>query len=123
MPNNRGAIVLAVFLLVCCCPLFAGGPLYVGGNYGIPGKPFTWDNSQPIQYRVDGGTLGKLSHADAVQMVNAAFNAWANVPTAALSFICLLCRRAWRAMWGACARLREFPLLQPYPHQYPRHLL
>jgi hypothetical protein len=58
----------------------------VGGNFGVPGKPFTWDNSQAIQYRVDGGGLGKLSHTDAVQMVDAAFAAWSSVPTAALYF-------------------------------------
>lgn len=77
--------LLFPLLLLFCSPLFAGGPIYVGGNFGPSGKPFTWDNSKPVQYRVDGGTLGKLTHTQAVQMVDAAFNAWANVPTAKLT--------------------------------------
>ncbi len=38
-------------------PAHAGGPLIVGGTFGVDAQPFTWDTSAPIQYNVDGGPL------------------------------------------------------------------
>ncbi len=65
----------------------AGGPLKIGGpKFGMDGQPFVWDNTKPIQYWTDGGPLGSLSNSDANAMVAQAFQAWAQVPTASLSF-------------------------------------
>jgi hypothetical protein len=77
---------LLVFALALAQSLFAGGPLYVGGRFGTPGKAFVWDNSKPVAYRVDGGALGRLTNAQATARVQTLFQAWQNVPTANISF-------------------------------------
>lgn len=81
--------LLLVPIAVLCLSAFgvAGGPLLVGGpKFGANGQPFVWDNTRPIQYRTDGGNLGTLDNSTANSRVAAAFNAWASVPTAKLSF-------------------------------------
>lgn len=80
-------IVLVVGLIAVAQAAWAGGPLLVGGpKFGIDGQPFVWDNSVPIRYTTDGGTLGTWDNATANQHVAAAFAVWAAVPTASLSF-------------------------------------
>jgi Matrixin len=65
----------------------AGGPLVVGSStFGVDGKPFVWDNSVPIQYRTDGGSLGALDNATANLHVAQAFQVWATAPGASISF-------------------------------------
>lgn len=54
-------------------------------SFGLDGQPFVWDNSQPIQYRTDSGTLGPLDNATANATLAQAFAAWTQVPTASLS--------------------------------------
>jgi len=66
---------------------WAGGPLVVGGTFGPPGQPFTWDISLgEVQYRTDGGGLGVLSNSEANDLVAAMFQVWEDVPTAAIGF-------------------------------------
>ncbi len=67
-------------------PAEAGGPLLIGGRFGIPGAPFTWDTSVPIPYRTDGGNLGPLTNDQANQLVQQMFQVWQDVPTAAIAY-------------------------------------
>lgn len=53
---------------------------------GVDGQPFVWDNTRVIQYRTDGGTLGTMDNASAVNLVAQAFATWASVPTAHVAF-------------------------------------
>lgn len=85
MPSGWLRVVASVVALQAAA--FAGGPLLVGGpKFGIEGKPFVWDNSVPIRYTTDGGTLGIWDNGTANQHVAAAFAVWGAVPTANLSF-------------------------------------
>jgi hypothetical protein len=74
-------------------PAHAGGPLIVGGSFGVDAQPFTWDTSVPIQYRVDGGPLSATSsgmvvinNADGVMRVEQMFQVWEAVSTATISY-------------------------------------
>lgn len=67
-----------------------GGPLVVGGTFGVDGQPFTWNlasfpNGQ-IPYRTDGGALGNLSNAQANALVQSMFQVWQDVPTSSIAF-------------------------------------
>ena len=67
----------------------AGGPLIVGGSFGLDAQPFTWDPdpaAMPIQYTTDGGMLGTLTAAQADTRVASMFQVWADVSTATISF-------------------------------------
>ena len=64
----------------------AGGPLIVGGTFGVDAQPFTWDTSAPINYTTDGGMLGSLTAAQADTRVASMFQVWADVSTATISF-------------------------------------
>ena len=80
-------ILLAFFSLVPTgtLPAFAGGPLIVTKS----GTSYVWDNRQPIPFNPDQGPLGMLDNADAVALVEEAFDAWATdaIPTASLGFV------------------------------------
>ncbi len=67
-------------------PAHAGGPLIVGGSFGLDAQPFTWDTSAPIGYTTDGGMLGTLTAAQADTRVASMFQVWADVGTATISF-------------------------------------
>src|SRR5437870_2246109 len=71
-----------LFLAATHPPAQAGGPLGITPD----GQPYRWDSSNPVRYIVDAGPLGPRSHAAAVAMVERAFQAWKNVPTARLQF-------------------------------------
>jgi len=62
----------------------AGGPLAVSSI----GVPYTWDNSAPILFNPDQGSLGLLDNDAAVQLVQEAFEVWSSdaIPTVTLSF-------------------------------------
>ena len=84
--------ILFVFLLLSASA-FAGGPLYVGQDGPVDGKPYTWDPAaMPIKYTVDPGPMssnaGKVvvDNATGLQRVAQMFQNWQNVPTAALSY-------------------------------------
>jgi len=65
----------------------AGGPMLVGGTYGVPGQPFRWNPASfPVTYWTDRGNLGSLNEDQANALVKEAFDAWENVATASISF-------------------------------------
>ncbi len=91
---RRGAAVLLSLLLMPANAMFAGGPLGVGGpTQGISGTPLVWDNTKPIEYRVDSGPLSQklnsgpvvIDNAHGVTRVNSLFANWSAVPTASLN--------------------------------------
>ena len=67
-------------------PAHAGGPLIVGGSFGVDAQPFTWDTSAPIDYTTDGGMLGTLSETEANDRVATMFQVWQVVTTATIAF-------------------------------------
>ena len=67
-------------------PAFAGGPLIVGGSFGLDAQPFTWDTTNPINYTTDGGMLGTLTAAQADTRVASMFQVWQGVTTATIAF-------------------------------------
>src|SRR5260370_39054337 len=78
-------------LLLCAFALSWSSalPLRAAAPYGwvrSDGRPAAWNNSQPISYSVDQGPLGRLANADAVTLVQAAFQRWQSVNTASISF-------------------------------------
>jgi hypothetical protein len=89
---SRAAI--ALLTLVFALPVWAGGPLAVGGpNLGTEGQPFTWDLAAgPIQYRTDGGPLSRrgttivVDQAAGISRVQAMFQAWEDIHTSAVAF-------------------------------------
>lgn len=106
MTRARAALLLGLLsFALAAIVLRAEGPLYVGGPplsgsfpYGnpnsVPGQPYRWINDAthtpfPLTYWTDQGNLGTLtktgtSGADA--LVQAAFQAWQDIPTANISF-------------------------------------
>ncbi|MBI3483891.1 MAG: hypothetical protein HY012_01890 [Acidobacteria bacterium] len=80
--------------LAAPAPVFAGGPLYVGGpNFGAEGQILTWDVSTPIPYRIDGGPLSQspngtviIANSTGIARVQGMFQNWENVPTANVRF-------------------------------------
>jgi len=82
----KRALVCATVLLLRSLAADAGGPLLVGSpSFGVDGQPFVWNNAEPVQYRVDSGTLGTLSNATATADLAKAFAAWTQLPTVTLS--------------------------------------
>lgn len=77
---------LFFFALSSQRPAHAGGPLIVGGIFGVDAQPFTWDTSAPIDYTTDGGMLGTLSETEANDRVATMFQVWQDVTTATISF-------------------------------------
>jgi hypothetical protein len=87
--NTRRCLwgIAVATMVVGAGALHAGGPLIVGGpGFGVEGQPFVWDNTQPIRYWTDGGSLGPLDNSNANSLVAQAFQTWGQVPTAALTF-------------------------------------
>lgn len=80
-------LTVGFLVLVSSQPTFAGGPKYVAGvsyfNPGVKGQPVIWPGGQ-VTYFVDRGSLGSLSNAQAVAMVDASAAIWSAVPTAAV---------------------------------------
>jgi len=60
----------------------AGGPLVVVANRAVVYR----DSAFPLTWRLDAGTLGLYSRNDAVRLVQEAFRAWEDLPTATPSF-------------------------------------
>lgn len=73
-------LVSAVALALVVPPIAdAGGPLLLRA----PGQPFRWANGGiGIPFNPDQGGLGPMTHAQAVAQTTAAFQAWADVPSA-----------------------------------------
>lgn len=93
--------VVLLCLFVAVNPLWAGGPLLIGGPsvgsqpaFGLDGQPFIWNPAaMPIQYRVDPGPMAVapsgaevISNSQGLQRLQSMFGVWQAVPTASLSF-------------------------------------
>ncbi|MBI4469920.1 MAG: hypothetical protein HY650_11435, partial [Acidobacteria bacterium] len=78
-------ILLSGVLRSGCSPwrVEAGGALL----YTQAGRPFTWDQAQPITFTPDRGPLGVLSNAQAVQIVTEMFKTWAELPDVQLNLV------------------------------------
>lgn len=76
------ALALAVLAVIAAR---AGGPLLVGGPGMAEGVPFVW-TINPLTYWTDQGSLGSLDNSAANDLVQQAFQAWQDVPTATISF-------------------------------------
>ncbi len=73
-----------VFIATFSITASAGGPI----EFLLldDGRLMRWPAAQPLKYRVDSGALNELSNQDAVAIVEQAFTAWQDVPTASISF-------------------------------------
>ena len=92
--TKKALALFAAFFLAQVPPSFGGGPLTVGGpGAGIPGVALLWDNSKPINYRVDSGPLSRkpnggtivIDNAAGIARVNGMFANWSAVSTANLT--------------------------------------
>jgi hypothetical protein len=84
---RRLALVVLVLAVLAVIAARAGGPLYVGGPAPFaPGVPFVWTTINPLTYWTDLGSLGSKNNTDANTLVQQAFQAWQDVPTATISF-------------------------------------
>ncbi|MFN0127277.1 MAG: hypothetical protein ACKV19_11395, partial [Verrucomicrobiales bacterium] len=62
---------------------FAGGPIGLCNT----GQPMLWPNGGiAIPFNPDMGDLGSLGHGDAVALVQAAFDVWANIPSSTATY-------------------------------------
>lgn len=103
MTRARAALLLGLLpFALAAIVLRAEGPLYVGGPpqsgsfpngnpNSVPGGPYRWINDAthtpfPLTYWTDQGTLGVQTKAQADALVQAAFQAWQDIPTANISF-------------------------------------
>src|SRR2546428_1367441 len=87
--NDMNRITRLLLLCVFALVGTSAGPVGAASPYGWvrpDGRPVVWNNSQPISYSVDQGPLGRLSNADAVTLVQAAFQRWQSVGTPSISF-------------------------------------
>ena len=75
------APALLLASLVAPARIEAAGPLTVAPT----GEPYVWD--LPITYRTDRGSLGMMTNQQAIDFVESAFDAWASLSTASLSFV------------------------------------
>ncbi len=79
---TRAACAILAGLLAAASAT-AGGPLTVRTN----GLPFVWDTRSAIQYRTDDGPLSaSVSKSQAITRVQAMFQVWQDVPSAAISY-------------------------------------
>lgn len=87
-PRSRlrrlGPLLLALAAVVGITA-YAAGPLYVGGPGAVPGVPYVW-TINPLTYWTDQGSLGTLDNNAANNLVQQAFQAWQDIPTASISF-------------------------------------
>jgi len=88
MTAYRQFVRLFVLLVASASLCSAGGPQVIGNKaLGTEGEAIVWDQHyMPILYVTDGGTLGPLTNLQANQRVQQAFEKWANVPSASISF-------------------------------------
>ena len=86
-----GALAVTLALFLAAPPeVLAGGPLAVGGTFGVSGQAFTWSTAAAISYRTDNGPLANgtrfISEADARTRVEAMFQVWQDVTTSNITY-------------------------------------
>ncbi|MBV9086069.1 MAG: hypothetical protein JOY79_01170, partial [Acidobacteriaceae bacterium] len=84
----RALTYLALTIVFIPLVVHAGGPQLIGnGVVGTEGQAIVWDpTAMPIIYVTDGGSLGPLTNTQANQRVQQAFDKWAAVSSADISF-------------------------------------
>ena len=82
---RRLVLVVLVLAVLAGIAARAGGPLVVGGPGMAEGVPFIW-TINPLTYWTDLGNLGWMDNTAANNLVQEAFQAWQDVPTATISF-------------------------------------
>ncbi|MBN2243678.1 MAG: hypothetical protein JW793_13410 [Acidobacteria bacterium] len=83
MPETRlfRPAVIPILLALSAVPAVAGNPLYVNQN----GVPYRWADST-VSYYTDLGGLGNQTNAQADVLVASAFQVWADIDTADITF-------------------------------------
>ena len=76
------AIFALIALLLTSHASFAGGPFFINND----GEPQVWSTTQPVPFHTDLGPLGLLTNAEAIALVEEAFQVWEDVPSASISF-------------------------------------
>lgn len=77
-------VLVSAFMIA---PVFAEGPLNVGGPGDAEGVPFHWNPANfPLTYWTDQGFLGSRTTAQADTIAANAFKAWEDVTTASITF-------------------------------------
>ena len=81
IPNVLLPLSISLVLLLSFCGLvnrtYAGNPLFFNETTGAP---FVWPDNRAV-YIVETGPIGTLSNAEAVQVVDRAFQRWASLPS------------------------------------------
>ena len=86
---RRSALVVLVLAVLAVIAARAGGPLFVGGPGMAEGAPVIGgpSDSNPLTYWTDQGSLGpSMDNTAANTLVQQAFQAWQDVPTATINF-------------------------------------
>ncbi len=81
---TRIVLMAIVCFVIALGPAFAADPLYICQS----GQPWLWPSGGAnIPFNPDRGDLGPLTNAQAVTLVQQAFNRWGNLPTTSASYL------------------------------------
>lgn len=80
----RLALLASASFVIAFSPAFSADPLYICQS----GQPYLWPSGGAnIPFNPDQGNLGPLNNAEAVALVQQAFDRWGNLPTSSVSYV------------------------------------